>query len=327
MQLVEHRGDLAVDVLGAVVGVEAEDDERQADEHLLQDRNQKGLGDRRHGADVLELGHLVDQVDGVDALDAVAVALMDGVHAHEAGLAARVRPPPLADAHRRRPRVLDGRAPRAVGPRPPQVVRVRRGQSRQPLEARVAEHLVLAAQHLARRGPAELAADLVGVGQQADVRRRVHPREGPTAVRRAAILDPTRGSILADQPGHLRARQPRRLAEELAHRALARPAQRIVVQTHQRATHEPVGLVPVHRPEVHFPVAVEKAPDLLHRVEPFGLKRHDHPPNDRPNRTPQACLLETPPADPLKGPPLRRLAGRRRGAAADRFRLGPRGRK
>ena len=220
---------------------------------------------------------------------------MHRVHAHVAGLAAGIRPPTLADAHRRRPRVLDGRAPRAVGLRPPQVVQVRRGQSRQPLEAPVAEHLVLAAQHLARRGTAELAADRVGIGQQADVRRRVHPLERPAAVRRAPVLDPTRRPVLADQPGHLRARQTRRLAQELANRALARPAQRIVVEAHQRPAHEPVGLVPVQRPEVHFPVAVEKAPDLLHRAEPFGLKRHDHPPNDRPNRTLQAHLaLETP---------------------------------
>ena len=135
-----------------------------------------------------------------------------------------------------------------------------RGQPRQALEARVAEHLVLAARHLARRGTAALAAGLVGLGQQADVRRRVHPREGPPAVGPAAVLDASGVPVLADQARHLGARQPRGLAEELAHRALAGAAQRVVVQTHQGPAHEPVGLVPVQRPEVHFPVAVEKAP-------------------------------------------------------------------
>ncbi len=291
MQLVEHCGNLAVDVLGTVVGMEPDDDERQRDEHLLQHRDEERLGDPGHGADMLELGDFVDQVDVVDALHAVPVTLMHRVHAHVAGLAGGVRPPTLADAHRGRPRVVDGRPPRAVSLRPAQVVQVGRGQPRQPLEARIAEHLVLAAQHLAGRGTAELAADLVGLGQQADVRRRVHALERPAAVRRAAVLDPSGRPVLPDQARDLGARQPRRLAKELTYRALARAAQRIVIQTHQSSTHEPVGLVPVQRRETHFPVAVEKAPDLLHRAEPFGLQRHDHPPNDRPNRTLQAHLV------------------------------------
>ena len=68
---------------------------------------------------------------------------------------------------------------------------MRRGQSRQPLAADLAKHLILAAQHLARRGTAELAADLVGLGQQADVRRRAEALERPAAVDRAAILHPS----------------------------------------------------------------------------------------------------------------------------------------
>ena len=270
--------------------MEPDDDERQRDEHLLQYRDEECLGDPSHGAEMLELGDLVDQVDVVDALDAVAVALVHRVHAHVAGLAAGIRPPALADAHRGRPRVVDGRPPRAVGLRPPQVVQVRRGQPRQPLEARIAEHLVLAAQHLARRGTAELAADLVGLRQQPDVRRRVDALERPAAVRRAAVLHSSGRPVLADQTRDLGARQTCRLAQELAHRAFAGTAQRIVVEAHQRPTHEPVRLVPVQRPEVHLPVAVEKAPDLLHGLEPFGLQRHDHPPNDRPNRTLQAHI-------------------------------------
>ena len=294
MQLVEHPRDRMVDVLGAVVGVEAEDGERQRDEHPVQQRNQERLRDPGHGADMLELGDLVDQVDVVDALDPVAVALVDGVHAQVAGPAAGIRPPTLADVHRRRPGVLDGRPTRAVGLRPPQVAQVGRGQPRQALEARVAEHLVLAAHHLARRGTAELAADPVGLGQQADVRRRVDALERPAAVRGAAVLHPPGRPVLADRTGHLGTRQTRRLAQEPAHRSLARAAQGVVVEAHQRPAHEPVGLVPVQWPEVHFPVAVEKAPDLLHRAEPFGLQRHDHPPNDRPNRTLQAHVaLET----------------------------------
>ncbi len=96
VQLGEQRGDPVVDVLAAVVGVEAEDGEGEQPEEAFEDRDQEALGDGRDGADVLELGDLVDDVDQVDALVAVEVALVDGVDAHEAGPAVGARPPPMA---------------------------------------------------------------------------------------------------------------------------------------------------------------------------------------------------------------------------------------
>ena len=66
MHLVEHLGDRAVGVLGTVVRVETEDDERQRDEHLLEQWDQERLGDAGHRADMLELRDLVDQVDVVE---------------------------------------------------------------------------------------------------------------------------------------------------------------------------------------------------------------------------------------------------------------------
>ena len=80
-QLLEQRRDTVVDLLAAVVGVEAEDREREGQQQALEQRHQEALGDAGHGADELELGDLVDQVDQVDPLDAVAVALVDGVDA------------------------------------------------------------------------------------------------------------------------------------------------------------------------------------------------------------------------------------------------------
>ena len=60
-QLVEQPGDAVVDVLAAVVGVEAEDAEREGPQQALEQRQQEALGDADRGADELVLGDLVDQ--------------------------------------------------------------------------------------------------------------------------------------------------------------------------------------------------------------------------------------------------------------------------
>ena len=102
---------------------------------------------------------------------------------------------------------------------------------------------------------------------------RCSPRADPRCV-----PSPSAGRRAAS-PG---ARQPRRLHQELPHCPLARPAERSAVQPHQRSPNEPARLLAVGWPEPHLPAAVEEPLDLLHRPEPFGLRCHDHPPNDRP---------------------------------------------
>ena len=119
--------------------MEAEDDEREQAEQAFEHRRQEAFGDRRDGADELVLRDLVYDVDQVHALGAVAVALMDGVDAQEAGHAVRPRRPADAHRHRRRLRPRDHRAPRAVGPRTPQVVDVARRDPGEAFEARVAK--------------------------------------------------------------------------------------------------------------------------------------------------------------------------------------------
>ena len=113
-----------VDVLAAVVGVEAEDREREGQQQAFEQRQQEALGDADHGADELELGDLVDQVDQVDALDAVAVALVHRVDADVARPAIGFRRLAQADGHRRRLRLRPRRALGAVGRRGAQVVHV-----------------------------------------------------------------------------------------------------------------------------------------------------------------------------------------------------------
>ena len=68
VELVEQVGDLAVDVLGAVVGVEGLDGEGEGGDEVLQHEDHEVLGDAWDGANVLELCDFVDHVDQVDAL-------------------------------------------------------------------------------------------------------------------------------------------------------------------------------------------------------------------------------------------------------------------
>src|ERR1700738_1082933 len=54
----------------------------------------------------LPLRHLIDRVDVVHALHCIQIALVHRVDSQVTGTALRVRPPPLADAHRYRPGLL-----------------------------------------------------------------------------------------------------------------------------------------------------------------------------------------------------------------------------
>ena len=67
---VEQVGDLAVDVLGAVVGVEGLDGEGEGGDEVLRHEDHEVLGDARDGSKVLELCDFVDDVDDVGALAA-----------------------------------------------------------------------------------------------------------------------------------------------------------------------------------------------------------------------------------------------------------------
>ena len=82
---VEQGGDLVVDVLGAVVGVEVPDGKGKDQDEPFQDRQQEAFADPPDGSDELELGDLVDGIDQVRPFDAVQVALLDAVDAQVAG--------------------------------------------------------------------------------------------------------------------------------------------------------------------------------------------------------------------------------------------------
>ena len=105
VELVEQTDDPVVDVLGAVVGMEAQHPEGEGGDESFEHRNQEVFGDPGDGRKLLVLGHFVDRVDDVGPLLAVAVAGVDGVDAHEAGAALRtgLRRTPMEEGA---PRVL-----------------------------------------------------------------------------------------------------------------------------------------------------------------------------------------------------------------------------
>ena len=70
-----------VDVLRAVIGMEAMNGEGEIGDGRFEDRKHVVLGDSAYGAHGRELGDLVDQVDVVEPLHAIEVALMQRIDA------------------------------------------------------------------------------------------------------------------------------------------------------------------------------------------------------------------------------------------------------
>ena len=67
-QLVEQSDHVLIDVLGAVVGMERQNDKGELLEEGLQHWNQVPLADFLHREDDFDLGHLIDRIDMVDRL-------------------------------------------------------------------------------------------------------------------------------------------------------------------------------------------------------------------------------------------------------------------
>ena len=261
-ELFEQFGDAVVDVLAAVVRVEAEDAERERQQQAFEQRQKEALRDAGHGADELVLGDLVHQVDEVEALDAVAVPLVDGVHAHVSRPALGLRGLAQADGHGHRLRPRPHGALRAVRSGAAQVVDVAVGDRREALEARVPEHLELAPQDLARGQPRHLPVGLVDVRQQPDVDRRVPSRERPAAAAAAPVPDRPGLAPLPYQALRLLERYARRGDEELENHPLVVLAEMPVAEALQRVPDEAVGLFAVPRLEVHRLVAFDEGAKL-----------------------------------------------------------------
>ena len=232
VQLVEQRGHLVVDVLGAGAPLR---DALSAWKPTTTNGNRpsrpSSSGTRKRSeiaataptnsycvtADRVAVGSTTLTVY-VHALGTVAVALVDGVDAQETGDAVRLRRPTDA-RHRRRLRPSDHRALRPVGPGTPQVVAVAGRDPGEALEARVAEDMVLAVQYDPGREAGHLAEVRVHLGQQARVGRRVDARDGPTLVPVPTVDHLDRLAVLANQPRELGARIARGPGQVALHSA------------------------------------------------------------------------------------------------------------
>ena len=214
---------------------------------------------------------------------------MDRVHTQEPRPAPRVGALTLADRRPDGPRRLKGRARRPVGAGLAQVVQVAVGESRQALEAPLAEQLELPAQHSPRGRARHAPQGYVNRRQQAHVRIRALAPERPRRRPAPAVLHRPGLTVPTDQPGDLRPRQPRRLRQVGPQQPLGRPPRPVVAEPHQRAPDEGVGRLRVRQLDVHRPAAFHEGPNLLQRPHPLGLKFHDHPPMI-PNPDPSGSL-------------------------------------
>ena len=214
----------------------------------------------------------------VEALGAVTVALVDGVHTQEARAAVGIGLAPLADGHLGGPGLGEGGAPALVGLGLTQVVEMAVGQTRQTLEALLAENLELPTHDRSCGRPRHLPQGGIDLCQEPNVRDRVAALEGLGRRPPPSILYPPGVPMLADQPGQLRPRQPRHLGQIGPHRAPVRLAQAVVAELNQRPPYEPISRWAVHQLEVHRLVAAHKRSNLFQALKPFRRQCHDHPP-------------------------------------------------
>ena len=267
----EEPGDAVVDVLRAVVGVEAGDLEGEGGDEGFELGEEEVLGDAADGAKVLELRDFVDDVDDVDALLSAAVALVDGVDAQESGPSAGAGLAPGADGDPGGARPAQGEAAGAVGSGLPEVVDVAVGDGGEAPEARIAVDLELTPQELLGGGPGEVAAELVDLGQQSDVVRSVAAREGTGRGLAAAVADVAGPAMLGDQPGELGGRQAGHLARKLSEQALGGSPEAVVAEAEQRPADEGVGGGAVGEVDLDRVVAFQKGPDLVQGANLFGV--------------------------------------------------------
>ena len=168
----------------------------------------------------LELGDLVDEVEVVEALDAVEVSLVDRIDPQVAGLSEGLGPAPLADGdvhgagrrgHRPAPALIAGRVA--------QVVEVSVGDGGEALEAAVAEQLQGPDAELAGGRTGEGAVEGIDFGEQPDVGLGVAAWEGVPGA--AAVGDGSCGPVLVQQARDLRAREAGHLVRKRRIRPLS----------------------------------------------------------------------------------------------------------
>ena len=259
----EQRGDGAVDVFRAVVGVKAVEGEGEGSEQGAEDRRQARGMEVLDRADELELGDLVHQVHVVQAFQVIQIGLVDGIDPDIAGAPERRRPTALAngDLDWARPGGGGSAAPLIRG-RVPQVVEVAVGDAGQAFEPAVAKAMVGARTELARGRPGQGAVEPVELGEKPDVDARVAAGERPSG-RPAAVGDAPGDPMLGQQPGELGARQPGHLGQKTSEQTLLSLPLVDIVEPAQGLLDEPIGRSSSRHDQVDLLVALKELPNVL----------------------------------------------------------------
>ena len=280
VESLQQAADAAVDEFRAVVGVEAEDRERAVLDRDFQRRAHETHAQIRHAQYQFPLRDLVDEVEEIQArspqgaVAVEAVALMHGVDPQMPGPTVRLGPAPRADGARRRLRPGHPQPPAPVQPPLPQVVQVAAGAAGQALITPVAVHLVLPPAQMPDRRRRQVLVQLVGVGQQADVRVRVLARE---RFRRAAPVAQLPGvPALRDQPRQLRPREAGGLPQIGADDAPVGPVQALVGKAAQHGPDMVVGLGPGRRLEVVRLGAAGEGAQVRGGLGALDVEFHNH---------------------------------------------------
>ena len=203
MELLQQPGDLVVDVLGAVVRVEAADEEGKGLECMFKHRDEEKLADAFDGVDRFVLRDGIDQVDDVNAFYAIEVALMDGVHPQVTRLAVGLRSPPFTDRDGGRSGGFEASTLASIADAGTQVVQVRNRNSGEVLIVGITKNTEGALRDLLRSRSRELAMEPV----QFDQTRHIGVRKAPSKrLRRrpATVVQPARGEPLRYPTRHLR---------------------------------------------------------------------------------------------------------------------------
>jgi hypothetical protein len=78
--IVKQCRNVAVNILGSVVGVEVENDVGETLQQRVEHGNEEYLADPLAGRHTFVLGHTVDSIDVIDPFHAVLITLVDTVH-------------------------------------------------------------------------------------------------------------------------------------------------------------------------------------------------------------------------------------------------------
>jgi hypothetical protein len=206
-QLFQQRRHLTVDELRTIVGVKAAYDKRELSQDQRQHWQQKGFADGLYAGLDLPLADRIHAGDVIDALDAVPVALMDGVDPHKAGPPVRRGSLAYPDGVAHRAGLGEMKALRLIAGALAQVVQVRRRKCRQALIARVTIVPVRSPQEVHDGRPTDPFMGFVHLNQQGDIACGVFACKRPG--RWSVALDQRdRGQTIAlpacDQTGDLR---------------------------------------------------------------------------------------------------------------------------